>query len=64
MIGKPSKIPIDPTDALRRVIVLALIFLLGLIAAATIVAVNLIYAAVGQRKAQFQPLTRVYSQSR
>ena len=42
MIGKPSKIPIDPTDALRRVIVLALIFLLGLIAAATIVAVNLI----------------------
>ena len=42
MIGKPPKIPVDPTDALRRVIVLVLTFLLGLIAAATLVAINLI----------------------
>ena len=42
MIGKPPKIPVDPTDVLRKVIVLALIFLLGLIAAATLVAISLI----------------------
>ena len=42
MIGKPPKIPVDPTDALRKVIVLALTFLLGLIAAATLVAISLI----------------------
>ena len=42
MIGKPPKIPVDPSDALRKVIVLALICLLGLIAAATLVAISLI----------------------
>ena len=42
MIGKPPKIPVDQTDALRKVVVLALIFLLGLIAAATLVAISLI----------------------
>ena len=42
MIGKPPKIPVDPTDALRKVIVLALIFLLGFIAMATLVTLSLI----------------------
>ena len=42
MIGKPPKVPVDPTDALRKVIVLALIFLLGLIAMATLVTINLL----------------------
>ena len=42
MIGKPPKIPVDPTDALRKAIVLALIFLLGMIAVTALMVINLI----------------------